>query len=220
MLRRKLLRVLLVIFLLATTYAKDPPAQVIVWPESGTPVLRFSFGKFKEVGSIGNERTFMIDTTAENLWGKVISSANFSLYLFDKNKVRIGEGVITLSSVGVGESVKFQTTIAASGAPASVSLVAKYLPPELGPARPAHTVSMTVNSVPQGAVLKLDGEEAGTTPKIVRLGIGKHMLEFSKEGLREDFRWKSAPTMLPAAALAMNLERRRTIRLNSAMAQC
>ncbi len=183
MLRRKPLHVLLVIFLLAAaSFAKDPPAQVIVWPESGNPVLRFSFGKFKEVGSIGNERTFMIDTTAENLWGKVISNANFSLYLFDKNKVRIGEGVITLSSVGVGESVKLQTTIAASGAPASVSLVAKYLPPELGPARPARTVSMTVNSVPQGALLKLDGEEAGTTPKIVRLGIGKHTLEFSKEG--------------------------------------
>jgi len=41
---------------------------------------------------------------------------------------------------------------------------------------------MNVNSVPQGAVLKVDGNEAGTTPKIVQLGIGKHMLEFSKEG--------------------------------------
>ena len=156
--RSKPLRFLLVILLLASaTYAKDPPAQVIVWPESGTPVLRFSFGKFKEVGSLGNERTYMTDTTAENLWGKSISNANFSLYLFDKNKVRIGEGVITLSSVGAGQTVKFQTTIAASGAPTSVSLVARYLPPELGPARPARTVSMTVNSVPQGAVLKVDG---------------------------------------------------------------
>jgi hypothetical protein len=177
------LRVLLVIFLLASfAPAKDQPAQVIVWPDSGTPVLRFSFGKFKEVGSVGSERTFMIDTTAENLWGKVISSASFSLYLFDKNKVRIGEGMISLSSVGAKETVKFQTTIAASGAPASVSLVAKYLPAELGPARPPRTVSITVNSVPQGAALKVDDKEAGTTPKIVQLSVGKHMLEFSKDG--------------------------------------
>ena len=183
MLRRVPVRLLLVVCLLASTaYPKDQPAQVIVWPESGTPVLRFSFGKFKEVGSIGSERTFMTDTTAENLWGKVISNASFSLYLFDKNKVRIGEGLINVSSVGVGQTVKFQTTIAASGAPASVSLVAKYLPPELGPARPPRTVSMTVNSVPQGAALKVDGREAGTTPKIVQLGVGKHLLEFSKEG--------------------------------------
>jgi len=178
----RILLLLVVCVLGSTTYAKDTPAQVIVWPESGTPVLRFSFGKFKEVGSIGSERTFMTDTTAENLWGKMISNASFSLYLFDKNKVRIGEGMINVSSVGVGQTVKFQTTIAASGAPASVSLVAKYLPPDLGPARPARTVSMTVNSVPQGAALKVDGNEAGRTPKIVQLGIGKHSLEFSKEG--------------------------------------
>jgi hypothetical protein len=36
--------------------------------------------------------------------------------------------------------------------------------------------------VPQGAVLKVDGKEAGTTPKIIEVAIGKHMLEFSKEG--------------------------------------
>jgi hypothetical protein len=180
---RQHLRSLLAIFLLVSaTHAKDQPAQVIVWPETGTPVLRFSFGKFKEVGSIGSERTFMTDTTAENLWGKVISNASFSLYLFDKNKVRIGEGMINVSSVNPGETVKFQTTIAASGAPASVSLVAKYLPAELGPARPPRMVSITVNSVPQGAALKVDDKETGTTPKIVQLSVGKHLLEFSKEG--------------------------------------
>jgi len=183
MLSRRYVRVLFATFLLVSAaYAKDQPAQVIVWPESGAPVLRFSFSKFKEVGSIGSERTYMTDTTAENLWGKVISNASFSLYLFDKNKVRIGEGMINLSSVRPGETVKIQTTIAASGSPVSVSLVATYLPAELGPARPPRTVSVTVNSVPQGAALKVDDKEVGTTPKIVQLGIGKHMLEFSKEG--------------------------------------
>jgi hypothetical protein len=180
--RRSLSCVLVVILLAGFCYAKDAPVQVIVWPESGAPLLRFSFKKFKEIGSVGNERTFMIDTTVENLWGKKISNANFALYLFDKNKVRIGQGVIALSGVGVGESVKFQTTIAAAGAPTLVSLEATYLPTEFGPVRPPRTVSMTVNSVPQGALVKLDGEEAGTTPKMVRLGIGKHLLEFNKDG--------------------------------------
>lgn len=41
---------------------------------------------------------------------------------------------------------------------------------------------MTANSVPQGASLKVDGKEVGTTPKIVDVAIGKHTLEFSKEG--------------------------------------
>jgi hypothetical protein len=36
--------------------------------------------------------------------------------------------------------------------------------------------------VPQGAAVKLDGKDMGTTPKILDVAIGKHMLEFSKEG--------------------------------------
>jgi hypothetical protein len=83
-------------------YAKDPPAQVIVWPESGTPVLRFTFGKFKEVGSLGSERSYVTETTAENLWSKAIGNANFSLYLYDKNKTRIAEATINVSNICSG----------------------------------------------------------------------------------------------------------------------
>jgi hypothetical protein len=43
-------------------------------------------------------------------------------------------------------------------------------------------IGITVNSVPQGALLTVDGKEVGTTPKMVQVGVGKHILEFSKEG--------------------------------------
>jgi PEGA domain len=39
-----------------------------------------------------------------------------------------------------------------------------------------------VNSIPQGAVVKLDQIEAGTTPRIIEVAVGKHTLTFSKEG--------------------------------------
>ena len=39
-----------------------------------------------------------------------------------------------------------------------------------------------MNSVPQGAGVKIDGVDAGTTPKVAQLTVGKHLLEFSKEG--------------------------------------
>jgi hypothetical protein len=163
-------------------YAKDPPAQVIVWPESGAPVLHFTFGKFKEVGELGSQRTYVTDTMVQNVWSKPIGNANFSLYLYDKNKVRIAEAVINVSNIAAGETVKFQTTVASSGPPASLSVVARYLPKELAPLAPPRMVSITVNTVPQGAVAKLDGVEVGTTPKIVQVAVGKHVLEFSKEG--------------------------------------
>jgi PEGA domain-containing protein len=51
-----------------------------------------------------------------------------------------------------------------------------------GPLAPAKKVSLTINSVPQGAIFKVDGIEVGATPKIVQLTVGKHKIEFSKEG--------------------------------------
>ena len=183
MLPSKLLRALLLILVaVLAAYAKDPPAQVIVWPQSGAPVFRFTFGKFREVGSVGSERSYVTETTVENLWSKPIGDANFSLYLYDTNKTRIAEASINVSNIAPGETVKFQTTIASSGPPASLSVVARYLPKELAPLAPPRLVSLTVNTVPQGAVAKLDGVEVGTTPKIVQVGVGKHVLEFSKEG--------------------------------------
>src|SRR5262245_37936118 len=133
--------------------AKDAPIQTITWPESGTPVLKFTFGKFKELGSLGGQRSYMTETTAENLWTKPISSATFSLYLYDKNKTRIGEGYISLNNVGPGQIVKFDTTIGTSGAPVTLSLLATSMPRELAPLAPPKKVSVTINSVPQGATL-------------------------------------------------------------------
>jgi hypothetical protein len=78
--------------------------------------------------------------------------------------------------------VKFQTFISASGTIASLELVPKSLPTELQAFLPPKTISITVNSVPQGAELKVDDTLAGTTPKIVQATPGKHVLAFSKEG--------------------------------------
>ena len=146
------------------------------------PIVRFSLGKFKEIGSSGKQHNYSIDVTAENLWKKRISKADFSLYLFDKDKTRIGEGWISISDVEPGQLIKFQMNAEASGSPVSMTLAPRSLPPELETYLPPRSISMTVNSVPQGAGLKVDGVEAGTTPKIIQIVPGKHMLEFNKEG--------------------------------------
>jgi PEGA domain len=171
--RRLLLPLLLLVIANPYLSGKDAAFQVVTWPDSGQPTLRFTFSKFKEMAGMGRERTYVTDTIAENLSDKTIGSATFSLYVFDKNKVRIGEGYINLTNVSVGQTVKFQITLAASGTPASLAV---------SPSNTSHTVSVTVNSVPQGALLRVDGKEAGTTPKIVEVAVGKHTLSFSKEG--------------------------------------
>jgi hypothetical protein len=173
---------LTLIALVAVVFAKEPPPQIMIWPPSGPSVVRFTFGRFKDVGSIGNQHSYLIDTSAENLWGKKITSAVFSLYLFDKDKARIGEGWISVSDLGPGQTAKFQTSVGASGTPVALEIAPRSLPVELRPLAPPRTVSITVNSVPQGATVKIDGTEVGTTPKIAKLTEGKHTLEFQKEG--------------------------------------
>src|SRR5437660_108230 len=132
MLRHRLFAAcLLCFFVVLVVDAKEPPAQVIIWPASGAPVVRFSLGKFKGIGSSGSQHNYSIDTSVENLWGKKIPTAEFLLYLFDKNKVRIGEGFISLSNVDPGQVVKFETTVSTSGTPVSVTLTPRFLPEEL-----------------------------------------------------------------------------------------
>ena len=181
MARCKLLVVCLLGFFLTVAEAKETPGQTIVWPENGQPILRFVFGKFKEGPAYGREHSYTCETTGENLWGKKIDAV-FSLYLFDKSNVRIGEGYVQVNNVGPGEMIKFQTTFHAAGVPVTLKLVPQTLPPELRAQAPPRNISITINSVPQGAALKVDGEDSGTTPKIVRVTPGKHVLEFNKEG--------------------------------------
>jgi PEGA domain len=171
---------LLLLLCSATAFAKDTPLAVIDWPSTGTPVVRFTFSKFKTLPGMGNLHGYVMDTTAQNLSARVISSARFSVYLFDKAKVRVGEDAIAITNVGPGETVRFETTVATSGQPVSVSIQEETAAKK--------TISLTVNSTPQGALLKIDGADAGVTPRLITIGVGKHTLTFSKEGFkRGDF---------------------------------
>ncbi|MGA9060883.1 MAG: PEGA domain-containing protein [Terracidiphilus sp.] len=108
------------------------------------------------------------------LSAKPIPVAQFHLYLFDKDKVRVGEDNIELRNVSPGETVKFETTVSASGTPLSVSLEEIV--------QTSKVITLTVNSTPQGAALKLDGIEQGLTPRLISVGPGNHTLTFTKEG--------------------------------------
>ncbi len=151
--------------------------QVVNWPDGDHPVLRFTFVKFNNaVGPAGGQRPYAIDTIAENLSGSPISGQHFVLYVFDQNKTRIGDGSMDVTDLAPGQSAKIQAAIVASGSPVKIQVLSQD---------EAHKpVALTVNTSPQGALLKVDGVEAGTTPKLILVGQGKHQLTFSKEGFQ------------------------------------
>ena len=139
----------------ATVAAKDAPFQIVTWPDSGQPLLRFTFSKFKDVAGMGKQHTYITDTAVDNLSDKTIGNVNLSLYVFDKGKARIGEGYINLTDVGAGQTVKFQITISVSGTPASLAISA---------AAP-RTISTTVNSVPKALYSELTAKKWVPLPK-------------------------------------------------------
>jgi hypothetical protein len=119
--RRVAIPILFLVVASLLVLAKDQPFQVVSWPDSGQPVLRFTFSRFKDIGGMGKARTYITDVTAGNLSDTPISGVSFSLYVFDKDKARIGEGYINLTNVAAGETVKFQVTISVSGSPNSLA---------------------------------------------------------------------------------------------------
>lgn len=165
----------------ATAVAKEP-VQSLYWPNDQNPVLRFTVNDVTRMGSYGRQTNYSLDVTVQNLSGKSISRAYFTVYFYDKNKVRIGDGWLELTNVSPQQTVKVPLQAQLAGTPASVNVAAKDLPPELAPLAPPKLIPISIYSVPAGAALKIDGKDAGITPVVAKLTPGNHLLTFTKEG--------------------------------------
>lgn len=168
--------------LVAASAAAKEPVQSLNWPNDQNPVLRFTVHNITKMGSYGRESNYSLDVTVQNLSGKPISRALFTVYFYDKNKVRIGDGWLELTNVGAQQIVKAPLQANLAGTPAAVNVSAKELPPEFASLAPPKLVAINIYSVPSGASLKVDGKDAGVTPVATKLPVGNHILTFSKEG--------------------------------------
>lgn len=119
---------------------------------------------------VNGQGIFLSDVTAQNVSDQGIPKSMFTIFVSDKNGVRIGSARLQLSEIGPYRTQKAQLQFSAAGTPAAVTLLA------------GKAIPLRVLSVPAGANFKVDGEDAGMTPKMVDFTIGAHSLEFSKEG--------------------------------------
>lgn len=168
--------VLLVCLLASISFAKDA-TLTLLWPQD-KPAIKFVFGKFQQAGSFAGQTTYVCDVVIENLTDKVVPRASFTVYGNDKNNVRIADGFLTVSDLNPQQQVKVRFQFNSVGVPASLMITAKK--DMLTPG--ARTIPLRVLSVPPGAKLRVDGQEAGTTPVIVKLTVGSHTLDLLKEG--------------------------------------
>jgi hypothetical protein len=159
---------------------KPEPSIVMLWPDQTNPTLKLTFERFTQLGSYNGQLSLESHVMVENTSGKRIPLASFTVYLLDKDKVRIGNGALNISDLDAGQQAKLAFQVGSLGVPASLSLVART--DAAGIPTSLRTVPVRVVSVPPGASLKVDGRDEGYTPATVRLTVGNHTLAFSNEG--------------------------------------
>jgi hypothetical protein len=151
----------------------------MLWPSQDSATLKLTFGQFRSVAAYEGKLTLVSDVVIENLSSKVMPQASFSVFLLDKDRVRIGNGLLVVNDLSPGESVKVLFQCDSVGAPATLSIGAKN---SGGVPTSLKTIPLQVISVPAGASLKIDGKEQGLTPTTVSLSVGNHNLELQKDG--------------------------------------
>jgi hypothetical protein len=161
----------------ATSFAKKSEL-VMTWPQDN-PTLKLTFSNFQNMGSFGRKATLVSDVVIQNLTEKVMPRAIFDVSLLDKNKIRIGTGLLVVDDLKPGQSAKVQFQCAAVGQPATLSIAAHN---SGGVPTSTRLIPIMIISVPPGATLRVDDKLVGTTPITVRMISGTHSLELQKDG--------------------------------------
>jgi hypothetical protein len=197
----------LLLALLHFAWAKDKTKNndlILMWPSAEAPTLKVTFGKFRQVSSYDGQHDFTQDVTVENVSSKSIPFASFTVYMLDKDKVRIADTILQVKDLGPAQQERIPLQFHTSGMPSSVNLVARN--DANGVPTSLKTLPLKIISVPGGANLKIDGQEVGITPYSANLRIGSHTLEFSKEGYAAGTTpLDVAPDELPGGSITFEL---------------
>jgi hypothetical protein len=128
------------------------------------------FGDFQRVAVLSGQGLYTCDVTVQNVTNKVMPPSVFTVYVTDKNHLRIADSLLRLPEVHPKHAARSQLQFTSTGTPARLSLVGGRIVP------------MKIISVPSGATLKVDGQDAGVTPATVKLTVGTHTLDLAKQG--------------------------------------
>lgn len=80
--------------------------MVMFWPNQDKPTIKVTFGTFRQVATYAGKLTLVADVRVQNVSGQPIPHASFSVPLMDKDKVRIGNGLLVFDDLSAGEATK------------------------------------------------------------------------------------------------------------------
>ena len=169
-LRPPLVIVCLLLLECGSGFAQADFPITLLWPASDQATLKFTFAKFQQSGIVNGQGIFVSDVIVQNVSEQQAPKSVCTVFVMDKNGVRIGRGLLRLPDIGSKGTERSQLQFSAAGMPVGLKLLS------------GRTINLNVVSTPPGATLKIDGQDAGMTPKIVDFTIGTHIIELSKEG--------------------------------------
>jgi hypothetical protein len=70
-----------------------------------------TFDKLGQMSIYAGQSMFISDLTVQNLTDRQIPRAAFTVYFMDKNKIRIGEGVLQVSDLDGGSGGKNSVSV-------------------------------------------------------------------------------------------------------------
>ena len=143
---------------------------VLSWPARDNPTLKFSLGRLQAAGLYNGQSIFTCEVEVQNLSDQPLPKSVFTIFVYDKDNVRIGRGLLRFPELHAKGTEKAQLQFSTAGTPSAASVLV------------GRTVPLKISSTPPGAALKVDGHEAGTTPRVVDFTIGMHTVELAKEG--------------------------------------
>lgn len=170
---------ILVCILAAAKKEKEEPSVVVFWPSQENATLKLTFKPFQNMGSYAGQMSLISAVVVQNLSPKLMPKASFSVALLDKDKVRVGNGVLIVDDLNPGESARVQFQCTSVGVPVQLSISARNTG---GVPTSLKTIPLNVISVPAGASLKVDGKDEGLTPAKINVTAGAHQLELRREG--------------------------------------
>ena len=154
----------------ALCFAQGGFPVTLPWPTAERPTLNFTVGKLQQSGLYNGQTIFVSDVAVQNVSDQPVPKSVFTIFINDKDGVRIGRGLLRLPEIRALQTEKAQLQFSTAGVPAGATLLN------------GRVVHLKVSSVPPGANFKIDGQDSGVTPRIVDFTIGMHAIELSKEG--------------------------------------
>jgi hypothetical protein len=151
-------------------FAQGGFPATLPWPTADKPTLKFTVGKLQQAGLYNGQTIFVSEVAVQNLSDQPVPKSIFTVFINDKDGVRVGRALLRLPEIRAGQSEKAQLQFSTAGVPAAVALLN------------GRVVPLKVSSIPSGANLKIDGAEVGITPRVAELTVGMHTIDLTKEG--------------------------------------